>query len=81
MLGDELRRARDAAGLTQEDLAEKAKVHRTYVSLLERDRKSPTLDTLFRLCGALGVLPSALIARVEAKQSPGTRRRAGRRDP
>jgi transcriptional regulator with XRE-family HTH domain len=65
MFGDELRRAREKAGLTQEELAERAGVHRTYVSMLERDKKSPTLAVLFRLCDALGVRPSTLIARLE----------------
>jgi transcriptional regulator with XRE-family HTH domain len=65
MLGNELRRAREEAGLTQEQLAEKAGLHRTYVSLLERGKKSPTLVVLFRLCGALGLRPSTLVARVE----------------
>jgi transcriptional regulator with XRE-family HTH domain len=68
MLGDELRKAREAAGLTQERLAFKAGVHRTYVSLLERNRKSPTLDVLSRLCKALGVRASTIIARVERRQ-------------
>jgi transcriptional regulator with XRE-family HTH domain len=65
MLGDELRKAREAVGLTQEELAFKAEVHRTYVSLLERNKKSPTLSMLFRLCKALGISASDLVARVE----------------
>ncbi len=73
MLGDELRKARERAGLTQEDLAFKARIHRTYVSQLERDRKSPTLAVLFRICDALGVSASRLIARVE-RQSKKTHR-------
>lgn len=52
-------------GLTQEALADRAGVHRTYVSLLERDKKSPTVAMLFRLCRVLEVRPSTLIARVE----------------
>jgi transcriptional regulator with XRE-family HTH domain len=51
--------------LTQEQLSFRANVHRTYVSQLERDKKSPTVDVLFRLCDAMGVLASDLIARVE----------------
>jgi transcriptional regulator with XRE-family HTH domain len=39
MFGEELKKAREAAGLTQEALAFVANVHRTYVSLLERDRR------------------------------------------
>jgi transcriptional regulator with XRE-family HTH domain len=65
MLGEELRRIREEAGLTQEELAFKAGVHRTYISLLERDVKSPTLNMLFRLCGVMKVPVSKLVARVE----------------
>lgn len=53
MLGDELRKAREAAGLTQEKLAFAAGLDRTYISQLEHDKKSPTLDVLFRICDAL----------------------------
>lgn len=67
MLGDELRRARHDAGLTQEDLAFKAGVHRTYVSLLERDKKSPTIDVFLRLTRALGASAAEIIARVEKR--------------
>ena len=67
MLGDELRKARESAGLTQEELAFKARVHRTYISMLERNKKSPTLEVMFRLCRALEVSPSNLIARIEAR--------------
>jgi transcriptional regulator with XRE-family HTH domain len=72
VLGEELRKARDAAGLTQEELAFRAKLARNYISLLELDRKSPTVATLMRLCDALHVRASALLARVERRT---TRRR------
>lgn len=65
MLGDELRNAREKAGLTQEELAHRADVDRTYISMLENDRKSPTVATLFRLCEAMDASPSALIRNVE----------------
>ena len=65
MIGNEIRKARVSAGLTQEELAEAAGVHRTYVSLLERDRKSPTLDVLIRICSAIGVSASDLGRRAE----------------
>jgi len=66
MLGDELRKARLGTGLSQEQLAVRAQVHRTYVSLLERNKKSPTLDVLLRLCAALGISASDLVRSVEA---------------
>jgi transcriptional regulator with XRE-family HTH domain len=68
MLGDELRKARQKAGLTQEELSFRAKIDRTYISMLEHDKKSPTLDVLFRLCDALGMPASRIIARVERRR-------------
>jgi transcriptional regulator with XRE-family HTH domain len=64
-IGPVLKEAREKAGLTQQDLADRAGVHRVYVSMLERDEKSPTLDVFFRLCRALGVRPRTLVQRVE----------------
>ena len=69
MFGEELRRAREAVGLTQEKLSFAAGVHRTYISQLERDIKSPTLDVIFRLCDAMGVRASIIIARVERQRA------------
>lgn len=68
MIGDELRKARTAAGMTQEQLSFKANVHRTYISQLEHDKKSPTLDMLFRLCDAMGASAAKIVARVEAER-------------
>lgn len=69
MLGAELKKARKAAGLTQEELAFKAEIHRTYVSMLERDKGSPTVETLLRICAVLKVNASTLIRRVEGKRT------------
>jgi transcriptional regulator with XRE-family HTH domain len=65
MLGEELRKAREAAGLTQERLAFRAGFSRPYISQLERDLKSPTLHALFLICDALGIKVSEMVARVE----------------
>lgn len=65
MLGEELRKARRRAGLTQEQLAAKAGLSREYVSILEGNKKSPTIDVLLRLTKALGVRASRVIERVE----------------
>lgn len=51
--GANLRKIRKEANLTQEELAFKAELDRTYISLLELGRKSPTLVTIFRLCQVL----------------------------
>ena len=68
MFGEELRKAREAAGLTQEKLSFEAGLDRTYISLLENDKHSPSLDVLLRICDAVGVTASELIARVERSQ-------------
>jgi transcriptional regulator with XRE-family HTH domain len=65
MLGQELRKAREAAGLTQEELAHRAQVDRTYISMLENNRKSPTIDLLLRLCAAMNTSAATIIRRVE----------------
>jgi transcriptional regulator with XRE-family HTH domain len=75
MLGEELRKAREQAKMTQERLAFAANIDRSYISLLENDRKSPTVDLLFRLCDALGVAPSDLLARVEKDRKPKARKK------
>jgi transcriptional regulator with XRE-family HTH domain len=64
-LGAELRKAREAAGLTQEQVAASARIDRAHLSLLENDRKSPTVDTLLRIADAVGVPASKILARVE----------------
>ena len=65
MLGEEIRKARLEAGLTQEELAFEAGVSRQYVSLLELNEKSPTVDVLIRLCQAMGASAGGIVSRVE----------------
>ncbi|MFL5898323.1 MAG: helix-turn-helix domain-containing protein [Solirubrobacterales bacterium] len=55
-----LRRARDAAGISQEELARRCEVHRTEISLLERGGREPRLGTMVKLATALGTTPQAL---------------------
>jgi transcriptional regulator with XRE-family HTH domain len=51
-----LRRLREARNMTQEELAKRAKVTRSHLSLLEAGhRKNPSLEVLKRLARALGV--------------------------
>jgi transcriptional regulator with XRE-family HTH domain len=50
-------------------LAFEAQLDRTYISRLEHDKKSPTLETLFRIADALNISASGLIARVERKRA------------
>jgi transcriptional regulator with XRE-family HTH domain len=50
-----LKAIRERRGLTQEQLAEKSGVSRTYLARLETGRQDPTLSTLEKLAKALGV--------------------------
>jgi len=57
-VGEELRACRQRKQISQEQLGFDAAIHRTYVSLIERGEKSPTLAVLFHLCKALDVSPA-----------------------
>jgi transcriptional regulator with XRE-family HTH domain len=65
LLGAELRRAREEAGLSQEQLARATGIDRAYISELERDKNSPTVDRLVKLSRAMGIRASVLLARAE----------------
>ncbi|MGE8104771.1 helix-turn-helix domain-containing protein [Allorhizobium sp. NPDC080224] len=56
-----LRKSRQAKGLSQEELAHLASIDRTYVSSLERAVYSPSIEVLEKLAHALGVQPEDLI--------------------
>lgn len=57
-----LRQARRAAGISQEELAGRCEIHRTEVSLLERGGREPRLGMMVKLATALGTTPEALCA-------------------
>lgn len=59
--GANLRRARTEAGLSQETLGFRARLHRTEISLLERGERDPRLTTICRLAAALRADPSTLL--------------------
>lgn len=64
-LGKVVARYRNTAKLSQEELADRAGIHRTYVSQIERGLKSPTLSVLLKISKALQMTASNLIAEVE----------------
>lgn len=73
--GRVLREARVATGMSQEKFADAVGMDRTTISLLERGKQSPTIDTLFRLAEKLDLKPSQLIVRVEKSFSTPTETR------
>lgn len=59
--GGAIRELRTQRGLSQELLAHSSGLHRTYVSMLERGERTPSLSTVFQLANALRISPGRLV--------------------
>lgn len=66
-----VRAYREQAGYSQEGLANKAKIHRTYIGGIERGERNPTLTMIHRLASALEVSPARLLEESEASVREG----------
>ena len=64
--GRAVREQRDQVGISQEELAHRSGMHRTYIGGIERGERNLSYTNLLRLARALGVRPSELLARAEA---------------
>ena len=62
ILATNVRRIRVATGLSQEGLADRAGLHRTYISSLERGQRNVSVQNIFLLAEALGVPPADLVS-------------------
>ena len=60
-----LQKIRLEQNLSQSELAELSEIDRTFISLLERGKRQPSLTTLFQLALALKLNPSDLVAELE----------------
>ena len=65
--GEVLQKCRRQKGLSQEKLAEISGLDRTFISLLERGLRQPSLSTLLRLAQALDTSASSIVATVEER--------------
>lgn len=76
VVGQTLCEAREAAGLTQEELAARAAMDRSSISDIERGTASLSVDRLLRLCRALGTPAAEVVGRIEERLAdeggPGT---------
>lgn len=61
VVGKNVRRYRELKGISQEELAFDAELHRTYVSGVERGVRNPTVLIVGKLANALGVAPCKLL--------------------
>ncbi len=65
ILGATIRDLRRTLGYSQERLAEKAELHRTYIGGVERGERNVSLENIVRLARALRVTPSQLLERIK----------------
>ena len=67
--GRRVRAARQAAGLSQEALAEAAGLHPTFISNVERGYRVPSVPTLLRLANGLKIDPGDLVKGMKLPRS------------
>lgn len=60
-LGDNVRSARHRLGISQEELAYRAELHRTYVGAIERGERNVSLENIIKLARALETTASKLM--------------------
>ena len=67
IFGEVLKELRKEAGISQEDLANECELDRSFISMLERGLRMPTIETLFKLSAPLEKTPAEIIILVEKK--------------
>lgn len=55
LFGERVAKLRHSVGLSQEELADRCGIHRTYIGAIERGEKSPTLNTIEKIANAMEV--------------------------
>lgn len=60
-LAQNIRRLRQEKGWSQEDYADRAEIHRTYVSDIERGKRNPTITVVEKLAAPFGVTAARLL--------------------
>lgn len=63
--GAAIRKQRERCQLTQQQLAARARIHRTYISDIERGARNPSIDSIKRIADALGAPVSLLFTEAE----------------
>ena len=78
--GATLREWRTRQNLTQEQLAERSGLSYKFIGEIERGRGNPTIETMARLCEALGLGMSELLEGLDRERAPGREYRISRRE-
>lgn len=67
LFGELLRELRNESSISQENLALDSELDRSFISLLERGLRTPTITTLFKISKSLNKYPSEIIKLLEKK--------------
>jgi transcriptional regulator with XRE-family HTH domain len=73
IFGAIVRKHRTEQGISQESLANLAGLHRTYISMLERGIRNPSLTVILQIAEALNMRAATLIADIEANVTKSAR--------
>lgn len=65
--GIALKKFRNDAGISQDALAKYCKLDRTFISLLERGERQPTISTLYKVAAALDITVQQLLTQVDSQ--------------
>ncbi len=66
--GNRLKDLRQLKGISQEELAHESHLDRTYISMLERNIKSPTVTTIVKIAKALSISPAMFFENTEINE-------------
>lgn len=66
--GEVLKELRNEAGISQENLAYESELDRSFISMMERGLRLPTLATLFQISKALKKSPSEIVKLIEDRE-------------
>ena len=65
VVGQVIQRIREEKGLSQDVVSGFADIGRTHLSAIERGVRKPTLETFWKICCALHIRPSVMLAAIE----------------
>ena len=66
--GQVVRDFRKSLGVSQEELADRTEIHRTYIGGIERGERNPTLLMIHRIAKALGVSPAEMLQGTQSRR-------------
>jgi len=67
IFGKILQEKRKSKNFSQEKLAKRTGLNRTFISLIENGKRSPSLSTILKISSALGISPSELFSEFEKR--------------